>query len=79
MELTVKDILEHLKTLPQDAVCITTNSNTMEQSGNELMHLPTLYEHGEVETVTTRDAFDRTPYDYKRYSISGGSEKFVKF
>lgn len=79
MEITVKEMIEHLQTLPQDAVCITTNSNTMEQRGDELATLPRYSSEGDVSKVNTHDAFDGTPYSYDCYSTQGGNLKVVKF
>jgi hypothetical protein len=77
--LTVKEVIEHLKTLPQDAVCITTNSNTLEQSGDEPLRLPTYSSKGSVKTIHTYDAFDGEPYSYEMWSAFGGDKKVVKF
>ena len=78
-EYTVSEIIEHLKKLPQDAICITTNRNTMEQSGDAPLRLPTLYTTGKIIKESTRDAFDGTHYSYDNYSIFGGDMIFVKF
>ena len=77
--MKVKELIEHLKTLPQDAICIVTNDNTMEQSGDELMHKPRFSSEGSVEPANARDAFDGTPYSYEEYSTAGGKLNVVKF
>jgi hypothetical protein len=77
--MTVKDLIHQLQKLPQDAICITTNSNTMEQSGDELLTKPSFYATGSVKEVWTRDAFDGGKYSYNQYSIVGGKTPIVKF
>lgn len=77
--ITVADVIEHLKTLPQDAICVRNNNNTLEQTGEEPLRLPTVYETGNIVKCTARDAFDGTTYTYDRYDLFGGDETFVKF
>lgn len=76
--MTVKELIKHLESLPQDAICIT-NGADMETSGDKLMSKPYQSNEGSVRKVSTHDAFDGTPFTYEQYSTAGGELSVVKF
>lgn len=70
--MKVKDLIDKLKTMDQDAVVIVASDNFELNGATVEVHYVHEHKGGSKENRIFRDAFDGETYDKEVYSISGG-------
>ena len=75
--MKVKDLIEKLKGMDQEAMVITKSDNFEMNGADVPLSMVHQYETGSREVENFRDAFDGCSYSSVTYSITGGDLRVV--